>query len=450
MVMRWSVRLWRLLVCTFTAADPRLLLVGGYLSYVLLGMGLLCLPWARASDSGNWVDALFTAMSAVSTTGLVTLSTGADFSSFGQGVILALMQLGGLGYMTIGSMVVMAVAGRLGEWRERVHRLALNLPDDARVQDFLRMVFLYTLVVEGLGAVWLTAEFRASGVENPLWSGIFHSVSAFCTAGFGLYDTSFEAFRDDLGINAAICILSLLGALGFLIVHDLWRSLRIWRAELTFTSRIILISTAVIVVGATVAFNVEEDLVGRVGEPISWMRAFFQVVSASTTVGFNTVPIGELSGASAYLLLLCMLIGASPAGTGGGIKTTTVTACWAIMTSVLRQQECPTFLGRQIPDSRRRLAVATVLLYIMALSLGIYLLAIFDRGDLFNQIFECVSALSTVGLSRGITAGLSDAGKLVVTGLMFIGRVGPLFLATALFRAQPTAGRQAPPEDVII
>lgn len=436
-------------------ADPKLLLIGGYALYILIGWAILALPFSLVDGVGGAVDTLFTACSAVSTTGLVTLSTGRDFTFFGQGVILILIQLGGLGYMTLGSFAVLAGSGRLQPWREQVGRAVLNMPDGFHFGAFLRLIVVYSFVVELVGAALLYWRFQVLGVEAPVWSAVFHSISAFCTAGFSLYDNSFESFRDDFWINLTLIGLSYLGAIGFIVVQDLWHSLRSRCFSITLTTKIILAGTAVISIVGTAAMMVEEPMTGPISSADGWLAAWFQIMTASTTVGFNTLPIGELSNASVFLITLCMIMGASPAGTGGGIKTTSVTALWAVMMSVLRQRSVPSFFGREIPVVRLRLAVATVGFYLVLLCVGIYLLSLAEPVRLFDLVFESASALGTVGLSMGITADLSDAGKLILTGLMFFGRIGPLLFITAMFcRKGPSAPSanvgETPDKDVVI
>lgn len=411
---------------------PGILLLVGYGLYIAIGALLLALPFMRNGQAGEPLDCLFTAASAVSTTGLVTISTGHDFTWGGQFVILLLIQMGGLGYMTLGSFTILAVSNRLDPWRAKVARIALNLPNNFNAASFLKLIVAYSIVVEAIGAIWLYLSFSRLGVENAAWSAIFHSISAFCTAGFSLYDDSFMGFRDDLSVNLALIMLSYLGGLGFIVVNDIARSIYHRKAHLTLTTKIIISSTAVISLVGVLGFVVEEPLTPwNTGD--GWLTAWFQVMTASTTVGFNTVNIAELSSASAFLLLLCMLIGASPSGTGGGIKTTSLTVAWAMLTSVLRGRSQPVFLGREIPEARRRLAVATIFFYIIMLSFGIYCLAWVESATAFDLIFECASALGTVGLSRGITADLSSIGKGIIIVLMMAGRIGPLMLASALF-----------------
>lgn len=443
-------RALRLAYVRLLAGDPVRAVIVGYASYVLIGWALLCLPWSVMAPGGaSWLDHAFTAVSAVSTTGLATVSTGGVYSGFGQGVVLLLIQLGGLGYMTISSCVLLAVSGRLPVWRERVGAACLSLPPSFQVGPFLRLAVGYTLVMEAVGAWLLHGAFVRAGVESAWWQAIFHSVSAFCTAGFSLFSNGIEGFRDDVGVNLILIALSYLGAIGFIVIHDVWTSLRHLRARVTLTTRVILTSTTLISIGGTILVACDEPSVASLSLGSRWMAAWFQVMSASTTVGFNTVPIADFSSANLFLLTVIMIIGASPAGTGGGLKTTTITALWAVGAAVIRGRSRVSFLGREIPVARIRMAVAATLFYALTLAAGIYALSLAQPSTvLADLVFEVISALGTVGLSRGITGDLSETAKVIVTVLMFMGRAGPLVLGTALFRG--TDDPPAPEEDVVV
>lgn len=431
-------------------ADPLRIVVLGYALYIVVGWLLLLLPVSRQTAGPGWLDHLFTAVSAVSTTGLVTVSTGDSYTGFGQAVILGLIQLGGLGYMTVGSFTMLAISGRLSALREKVGATALSLPAGFQLGSFLRVVVLFTLGIEAIGAAALLPVFLAHDAPNPVWQAVFHSVSAFCTAGFGLFNNSFESYRGDVALNTIISVLSYLGAIGFIVLHDLWSFVRGRKAWLTLTSKVILLSTLWISVVGTVLFSLDEPSLRALPAGERWMTALFQVMTASTTVGFNTVPIGALSASSLFLLTIVMVIGASPSGTGGGIKTTSVTALWAVMLSVMRRRNQVTFLRREIPDTRVRAAVANVSFYALTLAAGVYALALVEPAPLPDQLFECASALGTVGLSRGITGALSDWGKGIIIALMFLGRVGPLALGMALVRRVAPGREEHPEEDVAI
>lgn len=447
----WFAALWRRFMRWANQTDPIRLVVLGYLSYTLLGWVILCLPVCRQSGDATVLDHLFTATSAVSTTGLITVSTADTYSWLGETVIMLLIQFGGLGYMTLGSFVLMAISrGQLSPLRRRISGTALALPPDFDVRGFLRLIVIFTLGVEAVGAAALYfGVFIPHGTPAPLWQSIFHSVSAYCTAGFGLFNDSFESFRSDTTLNLTIIILSVLGAIGFLVVHDTWQSLIHRGMRVTLTTRIILTSTAAIIGLGTILFALEEPAIRNLPAGERWLASVFQVMTASTTVGFDTVPIGSLSVASLFLLTLVMMIGASPAGTGGGIKTTTFTALWAVMLGVFRRRAKTTFLGREIPDARIRTAIASLLFYCVTLAVGIHAMTLVEPTAFGDLLFECTSALGTVGLSRGITNQLTTAGKAIIIALIFVGRAGPLVLGMAFFKASLVRARKLPEEDIV-
>lgn len=434
---------------TFNWRAPERIIPIGYLLYMLLGAGILTLPWCqKTAGTAGFIDHLFTSTSAVSTTGLATVSVYGSYSFLGQLVILILIQGGGLGYMTFGSCITLAISGKISPFRQGIASSVFSMPEGFRLERFLMSIILFTLLIELMGAIALYPVFRNAGLPMPWWQAVFHSVSAFCTAGFSLIDTSFEGFRGNIWLNVVIMILSYLGAVGFIVMNDWWEWLSGRKKGMTLTSKIILGCTVIIFAVGTLLFVFDEPTVRN----LPWLERItasaFQVMSASTTVGFNTVPIGALSGSSLFLLTIVMIIGASPSGTGGGLKTTCITAMWAVMTSVFRRNHEINFAGRIIPPARIHAAGASVMFYLMTLSAGVYLLLLTEQGSPMNLMFECASALGTVGLSCGITGSLSAAGKIIIISLMYLGRLGPLALGLALFSKQVCDLKKV--EDVVV
>jgi trk system potassium uptake protein TrkH len=419
-------------------ADPSRLLLFGYVSYMLAGWSL---PAAQAQPLAA-IDALFIAASAVSTSGLVTVDPGASFTPVGEALLLLLFQAGGVGYMTLSSVAVLAIERRLSPARSRVLEASFSVPSDTRPGAFVVGVVVYTLLCEAAGALALWPMFAAAGVENPLWSAVFHAVSAFCTAGFSLNATGLEAFRDHAGVNIVISALSLAGGLGFLVALDLWRNLTGSRRALAFTTRVILRVTAAFLIGGTVLLMVVEPSFAALEAQDRLKAAFFQTMSATTTVGFNTTPIGALSDASVLLLLALMLFGASPSGTGGGLKSTSFAALVGLVRATLRRRDEITFAGRAIAPERVRIAAASLAYTLGLLLVASFLLALAQPDmPLKALLFEAVSAAGTVGLSLGVTGALGEIGKLIVIVLMIAGRVGVLSFGMAF------VGRETRAED---
>ncbi len=407
----------------------------GYLIYIVIGWMLLSLPFVhRTGTASGALDHLFTSTSAVSTTGLVTISVADTYNPAGQFIVMILIQLGGIGYMTLTSFVVLAQNKPLSKSRIEVANVVFALPDSFKIYKFIKSVITFTFVIEFLGATILYIVFRNAGISTPIWSAIFHSVSSFCTAGFGLYNNSFENFSSHFWINMIIAVLSYLGAVGFIVSVDIWRRIRGKIERVTLTTKIILWSTLYISLIGTFLFFITEPSIQSLSAEKRLLASFFQTMTALTTVGFNTIPIGSVSRASLLLITTLMVIGASPAGTGGGLKCTTFTALWGLAVSTLKGQKDVSFWGRVIPEQRVRLAAASFCFYVVFLLVGVYFLSLADSATDFEKLlFEAASALGTVGLSTGITGSLSVMSKIIIITLMYAGRIGPLTFGLAMF-----------------
>lgn len=433
LVARLAVRLARM--------HPAKVVLLGYASYVFAGWLALCLPFCQKGSPVCALDNLFIATSAVSTTGLVTVSVADRYTLAGQIVILLLIQAGGVGYMTFGSFVILSRHEQLPRHRDRVGTVVFSLPESFQMDKFIRSVVRFTILIEAAGALALYGALRKAGVADPLWSSIFHSVSAFCTAGFSLYNTSFEAFAANFWINAVIAALSYTGAIGFIVCVDYWRLLRGKVRALTLTSRIIVWATVWITLLGTLLILVTEPSLR--GKPLDerLLVSFFQTMTAITTVGFDTVPTGGLARFSLLLIIVFMVIGASPSGTGGGLKSTTFTAILGVMGSAVRGDAEVRFWGRAVPIGRVWTAVASLGFYLSAMVVGTGALMLTEKAPFVDILFEAASGLGTVGLSMGLTPSLSDVGKLVIVLLMLCGRVGPLTFGIALFTRTETDKR---------
>lgn len=431
-----------------TLSTPRLLLLG-YGVYMLAGWALLALPLAQ-SEPVRLIDSLFIAVSAVSTTGLVSIDPGGSFNLFGEIVILALIQAGGLGYMTLGSIAALALKRRLSLAQQHAALGAFGLPADFDLRRFLREIGGFVLCVEAAGAVLLWILFARAGVENALWNGIFHSVSAFCTAGFSLFANSLEDFRADTAVNLVVAVLAYLGAIGFLVFADIWENLRRRRHALGFVSRVILVTTLAFSAFGTLLLYFVEPTIAALSGGDRLLAAFFQAMTATTTVGFNTVPMRPLAVGSVMVMYLLMMFGASPAGTGGGLKSTTLATLVALVVATLRGQTRVSVLGHAVPPDRIQLAAASISFYVLVLFVAVFGLAWFEDVPLEALAFEAISAIGTVGLSTGVTGGLTDFGKATIIALMFMGRVGVLTFGLALAaNVRRGPGERAGPDDLI-
>jgi trk system potassium uptake protein TrkH len=418
------------------------LLIFGYLLILLLGYALLCLPFSQRESIGS-LDNLFIATSALSTTGLATLTIGESYTVFGQLVILLLIQIGGIGYMSLGSAIIIGRRNSLSAAGLNLLRLDFSLPDNYDIVAFVKNVVAFSFLIEFIGVLLLLPIFYQAGVPAPIWNAVFHSISAFCTAGFSLFSNGFESYTNHFGLNAVIGILSFCGAIGFIVFSDVYQNL--WRKDsrTTYTSRIILRFTFSIFLLGTFLLLITDPGLAVLAPEERLLAAAFQSMTALTTVGFNTYPIGALAASPLFLLTLIMVMGASPSGTGGGIKSTTITALYAQTRATLQGKSQASYLNRTIPQRRIHLALSNFFFYIFILAIGIYLLFLTENAEPFAIIFEATSALGTVGLSTGLTGSLTILGKVVITLLMFLGRIGPLSLGVALLGEAETADSQA-------
>lgn len=427
-----------------------LLLIQGYLFLTCLCLFILKLPFSRSVDI-SFVDQVFLATSIVSTTGLSPIDFGASLNFFGELSALFFIQLGGIGYMALSSFIILKDSPQLPKLSISLLRLEFNLPERYPLLSFVHSVFIFTILIEAIGASVLYFGFKEAGVDQPLWSAIFHSVSAFCTAGFSLYSDSMSSFHNNALITNTILVLSILGSVGFIVLLDFWLKIIRKRKHVTLTSKIILISTLFYILLGTFLLYVSDGLL--IADGLNGLKsAFFQLVSAHTTVGFNNFPIENLKLGGLLIMIVIMIIGASPAGTGGGIKTTSVTALIGLLYSILRKRRHVTFFKKEIPAQKIYLAISSSIFYSVILLLGTWIVVQID-GTVFSfdkLLFECASALSTVGLSTGVTSELSPANKVIISILMFIGRLGVMTFGFALISQSPLMREKPKIEDIAL
>jgi len=422
--------------------SPQALLAGSFAALIGIGSLLLWLPWSHARGSVGFLDALFTATSAVCVTGLVVVDTGRDFTRFGQVVILLLIQAGGLGVMTFAALAFRVFGRRMSLTSQAAVQDSIFQRDAAR--DFRTAfggILKLTFAIEFTGAVVLFSFLRVTHSSgHALFSAVFHSISAFCNAGFSIYSDSLIGHRGARGAVVAIMGLIVLGGLGHTVLYELWRNAQ-WALSRNREPRAMLFSlhartvlwTSGLLIGAGAAFMLVFGLTG--GEKGAFEKAFnalFQSVTARTA-GFNTVDIGALPLASLFVLVLLMFIGGSPGSCAGGVKTTSLAIWLAQIRAGLRGQREVRLFSNRIPGdlvSRTALLLALALIWNLA---GMGLLMATEPAasgaDMSRIVFEQISAFGTVGLSAGITPDLTVFGKLWIILTMFVGRLGPLTLA---------------------
>ncbi|WP_249042325.1 TrkH family potassium uptake protein [Flagellimonas olearia] len=425
-------------------------LVWGFFLYAFLGFVLLSMPFLH-KERIPFLDNLFTSTSAISTTGLVTISIYDSYNFLGQLVIMLLIQIGGIGYMTLTTYYLLFTTKRITHWHQKIIGTEFTLPNTIKINDFIKSVIVFTLVMETLGAVAFFISFHQMGMPGPkaVWFSIFHSVSTFCTAGFGLFNDSFESLSNNTWINITISILSIAGSLGFIVITDLWYRVTGRSKHISFTTKIIVYGFLVLLgLGTLLIYTTEPMMTAESGSPL--MKSFFQAMTAMTTVGFNTISTGGLSLPILLLVIFLMYVGASPSGTAGGMKITTLTAMISVLKSRLFSQRKVSFLKRTIPIDRLYVATSTFILYTSLIFLFTFLLTYSEPFGFDKILFEVASALGTVGLSTGITGELSAMGKILIIILMFIGRVGVLTFGFALLKNKGKNERTHRREDLAV
>lgn len=404
-----------------------------FLATILVGTLLLTFPTATSDGRGaSFIDALFTSTSATCVTGLIVQDTPTYFSTFGQVVILVLIQLGGLGIMTYSAFVAL-LFGRFSLGQRKIMQEMFE--EERNVLDMIVYIFMMTLIIEAVGVVLLFARwvFHFKDPGTALYFSLFHSVSAFCNAGFSLFSDSLMRFASDPAINVIIMLLILVGGIGFIVVYDINGILWKRRKTLSPHSKLVLVTSGLLLVaGFFLIFFFEFDKV-LVGKPLPTKicASFFQSVTPRTA-GFNTLDIASLSQVTLTILIILMFIGASPGSTGGGIKTSTFAILLLSLRSTLKAEANVVAFRRTIPDSivMKTLSLLVSVLILVAI-IFIFLMIVEDKPYL-ELLFETVSAFGTVGLSTGITPELSVGGKLLITLLMYLGRIGPLTMGLAL------------------
>ncbi len=426
--------------------SPLRVSVLAFAGFILLGAFLLILPFCSSGHPIKFVDALFTATSAACVTGLTVLDTGKDLSRLGQILVLILIQVGGLGIMTMSTVWLLLAGRRPGLGIRMVLQDTFTHGGDRDLLSMILDVVRFTLILEFCGAVLLLARFAGMyPLGEAVYLAVFHSVSAFCNAGFSLFPNSLEDFVGDPLVSLTVAFLIVSGGIGFLVLRELrlfFRKRGSPRAFLSLHSRLVLVTSGVLVGLGTVLILLMEwnnTLAGMsLGEKL--LASFFQAVTPRTA-GFNTIPTGSLANQTLMLMVLLMFIGASSGSTGGGIKTGTLATLMAMGLSRLKGYPEPKAFKRTISPGSVARAMSVTMVCASVVLVGTLLLQVTEVGSsssplararFLELLFEVVSAFGTVGLSTGVTPDLTDAGKLLITLVMFLGRLGPLVVAVAV------------------
>jgi len=448
-----------------TLGAAHLLLIS-FAAAIAVGTVLLWLPVSTRGEPISLLDALFTATSAVCVTGLIVVDTGAKFSHFGHVVIIALIQAGGLGIMTFSTLIFIALGQRAGLRQGNIIRDDFSVGGPVSPRKLVVWIVIVTLAMEAVGAVllfWPMASREGASAAHALKSSIFHSVSAFCNAGFSLYDTSMTEFRTMWLMNITVTGLIIIGGIGFPVmthlVHVARQRIAGTKVRVNLHARLALIATGVLLGVGLVLFLLNEGTHEMRGLPF-WERmwaSWFQSVT-TRTAGFNTIDFAKAHEGSLFASSILMFIGGCPGSTAGGVKATTFAVIVVLIISMFRERGRAEVLGRTLPQTVIRRAMVVVALEVALVVAVTVVLLLTQRhvawpggkGPLACLVFEVCSAFGTVGLSTGITGQLNSLGKLVIIAAMFIGRLGPLALVQSIAGETKRAGYEYPEENAMV
>lgn len=436
-------------------ASPPQVLVLGFLFLIFTGAVLLSLPPAvKPGQRSDFLTSLFTATSAVCVTGLTVVDTASHWSNFGHAVILFLIQVGGLGFMTMATFFAMLLGRRIGLRQRLIMQESLNQTNVAGIVRLAKYVLIFTFSVEMFFAAVLAVRWSADlGWPDCLWYGVFHSISAFNNAGFDLFGgfRSLTGYVEDVTVNICITASIILGGLGFGVVVELVQYAKGARRYLTLHAKMVLLMTGLLVVGGTaLIFALEShNALLNLSPKGKFLASFFQAVTPRTA-GYNTLDVAHLRPATQFLLILFMFTGASPGSTGGGIKTTTLGILGVFVWSFARGRADVEVFRRRLAREQIYKAFTIISISLLLVVTVSFLLSMTERASFLAVLFETVSAFGTVGLSTGLTPELSVPGRILIALTMFLGRVGPLTVAFAAAQARSRSSLRYPEEKIMV
>ena len=436
--------------------SPYTIILISFIIIILIGGFLLSLPVAiENGQKTNLLEGMFTATSAVCVTGLTVNDVSAVYNLFGKTIILILIQLGGIGIITFSTVVVTMISKKVGYFTKKLIQEDINANTTFEIQKFVKKVLITVFTIEIIGAVILFFKFvKMFDYKTAAYYAIFHSISAFCNAGFALFSNNLSDFKNSIVINTVIPALIFLGGIGFAAILNLYQYFFKKDKRLTTTTRIaVKMSIFLIIFGTVMTFILEYSNSKTLGTLPFFEKlgaAFFQSIT-TRTAGFNTISIAELREPTVFLFVVLMFIGASPGSTGGGIKTTTAGLILFGIVTTIKNKENLEYNKRRISWKIYNKAMVIVFISIMYLIVILFLLIWLENVKVIELGFELVSAFGTVGLSRDLTPRLSDISKLLIMITMFVGRVGPLTITLALSKEKNPKGRYIyPKEDILI
>lgn len=414
------------------SSNPALYLTLGFAILISLGGFILSLPlFTRSGLATPIVDSMFVAASAACVTGLTTVNTLMHWNSFGHILILILIQIGGLGVMTLATLFPLILRKKIGLKSRQILKEQLNIDTLQGIMKLFKYVLAFTFIVEGVGAILLSIRFiPVYGIIKGIWYSIFHSISAFCNAGFDLTGDSMYPFRNDLLINLTLMSLIVIGGLGFMVTAELFRKRSI--KKISVHAKFAIIISIWLIISGTILFLLIESQKGGVvdkeGFKGALIQSAFQSISARTA-GFYSVKLSGIRDESALFLIILMIIGGSPGSTAGGIKTTTFGVLVISTISMIKNEERVVVFKKHIGAKIIRKALAIIMVYLSLIFVVIFLLSITENFSVIDTAYEVVSAFATVGASKGITPDLSNIGKILITLSMYLGRIGPMTMA---------------------
>lgn len=426
--------------------SPPAMLASIYAAFIVVGAVVLFLPFSH-TGAVTFSDALFTAASAVTVTGLAVVDTGSDFTLFGQIVVALLIQVGGLGLMTFAALLLAMLGLSIGMPQRLALRDELGQTGLGELAALVRIVILVAFIAEAIGTAALMVVFVPEfGWAEGAWQALFHAISAFNNAGFSLFSDSLSAYVADPVVNVTITLLFIIGGLGFVVLADLNKQRR-W-AKLTLHSKLMLSGTLFLIAAAWLLFAALEwrnpaTLGGLEGTGARFLASFFQAVTPRTA-GFNTLDYAAMSDSTTIMTLGLMLVGGGSSSTAGGIKVTTLIVLALATLAFFRRQERLHIFGRSLGISEVMKVLALTALSVFLVLTGLFLVSLTYQGAFIDLVFEVFSAFGTVGLSRGATGELDTFGRLIIIAIMFVGRLGPLTLA--FFLAAQTTPKVRYPE----
>ena len=436
--------------------SPYMTILLSFIIVTILGGILLSLPISMNYEKNvKVIDGFFIATSAICVTGLSSIDIGSVYNIFGQIIILILIQLGGLGVITFTSVIIIMISKKIGYYTKKIVKEDINIDTTFKIEEYVKKVILSVILIEFIGAIILFFEFiKKFNFLKAVYYSFFHSISAFCNAGFSLFPDNLYRFKNSFLINITIPLLIFLGGIGFSTILNCYNVFKKKEERLTLTTKLsIKISIFLIIAGTVAMFILEysnKSTIGNLPFAQKLEASFFQSVT-TRTAGFNTISILGLKRSTSLLFIILMFIGASPGSTGGGIKTTTLGLIILGTLATLKNKDTIEYDKRSISWRIYSKAIAILFISLIYTIICIFLLILTERNKNFLDLaFEVYSAFGTVGLSRDLTPSLADISKFILIVTMFVGRVGPLTIALALSKSKIKKGHYTYPYENIL